>query len=261
MAESLDPNQLLDAARRAMSIPAEPDKLRIRSLELVNGQLELIFDWNDFPDPLGIRFEVPDTTDHRSWRTWAPATVDEWAQYAIQVTFLEEMQTGLLHRARRDFDGSIIWLARPPENEQPVCNFALVRYPGDFEGLEEAGLSTAAGLEALASGRTVIWTQAITWPPEQPLGQLLITGDRGSRTAAVIDLDVLELVPRRQEVLSSLIEYGITAAAERGILRLTSTETRAELLAAGFISEAAGLSYLTSAGARQARAQGSESGV
>ncbi|WP_269045474.1 hypothetical protein [Paenarthrobacter sp. Z7-10] len=59
-----------------------------------------------------------------------------------------------------------------------------------------------------------------------------------------------EVLPRRQKVLSILIEYGIVAAAERGILKLVSAAAHPELLAAGFTSEGAGWSYLTSARAR-----------
>jgi hypothetical protein len=256
MAELLDPHQLLEAARRAMSIPAGPDKLRVRSLELINGRFELIFDWNDFPDPLGFRFEVPGTTDHPSWRNWAPATVDEWAQYAVHVAFLEEMQTGLLYRARRDFDGNVIWLAWQKEDKQQVCDCGPVRCPGDFERLHEARLSTAAGREALAAGRVTIWTQAMTFPARNPLGQFLMIGEPGSKTANVIEIEISGDVPRRKEVLSSLIGYGITAAAERGILRITSGEACPELLAEGFIPDKAGLSYLTSARARVASETG-----
>ncbi|WP_269045475.1 hypothetical protein [Paenarthrobacter sp. Z7-10] len=77
MGDPLDPGILLESARRAMKIAVEPDRFGVRSVELHDGQIELIFNWNEYPDPLGVRFDLPDNTAHRSWAEWAPATVEE----------------------------------------------------------------------------------------------------------------------------------------------------------------------------------------
>jgi hypothetical protein len=86
---AVDPGEVLEAARRLMSLPVGGDTLVLASAALSGRYLELVFTWNDLPGLLGVRIEVPDTTAHPAWQRWEPQTVEEWVQYAIRVTLPE----------------------------------------------------------------------------------------------------------------------------------------------------------------------------
>lgn len=100
-----------------MKLPVGGDRLELLSAGITGCSLELVFRWNDNPDLLGMRFEIPDTTEHPAWTRWAPQMVEEWVQYAVRVTLIEEMQTCLLHRACKEFDGRVLWLHSPDDVE------------------------------------------------------------------------------------------------------------------------------------------------
>ncbi len=114
MTEVIDQQATLAAAREAMVRPVGGDTLNLVALRVVAGYLEVVFRWNQCPEQLGYRVELPDTTDHPSWTKWAPGTVEEWVEYALRFSLIEDMQTGLLQYGRRHFDGSVVWLEDAP---------------------------------------------------------------------------------------------------------------------------------------------------
>ncbi|EMY34062.1 hypothetical protein D477_011606 [Arthrobacter crystallopoietes BAB-32] len=114
MAEVIDQQAILAAAEDVMVRPVGGDALALISLRVAAGFLELVFRWNDYPQPLGYRVELPDTTDHPVWTRWAPQAVEEWVEYAVRFTLIEDMQTGLLQYGGRHFDGEVLWLEREP---------------------------------------------------------------------------------------------------------------------------------------------------
>lgn len=113
----IDPQEILRDARRLLQIPVGGDRLTLEEASIVGDLLAIVFRWNDFPELLGIRFTIPDTTGHPAWTMWAPYSVEEWVMYAIRVTLIEEMQTGLLQRGRHEFDGRVTWLHIPAHKD------------------------------------------------------------------------------------------------------------------------------------------------
>ncbi|GLB69067.1 hypothetical protein [Arthrobacter mangrovi] len=114
MTKAIDQEAILAAARDIMVRPVGGDTLNLISLRVVDGYLEVVFRWNERPEQFGYRVELPDTTDHPSWTKWAPQTVEEWVEYAVRFSLIEDMQTGLLPYGRRRFDGSVLWLEGAP---------------------------------------------------------------------------------------------------------------------------------------------------
>lgn len=110
MAGQIDQQSILDTASRIMRLPVGGDSLRILSIEIVDRNLELVYHWNDIPTPLGYRVELPDTTEHPAWKKWGPKTVEEWTMYAVRVSLIEDMQTGLLVRGKTHMERGVLWL-------------------------------------------------------------------------------------------------------------------------------------------------------
>jgi hypothetical protein len=110
MAEPIDQHSILATAREIMGLPVGGDRLQIFSIDIVGQDLELVYYWNDVPTRLGYRVELPDTTEHPAWKKWAPKTVEEWTMYAVRVTLIEDMQTGLLAWGNRKSERDVLWL-------------------------------------------------------------------------------------------------------------------------------------------------------
>lgn len=110
MSTPIDHQAILAAAWEVMERPVGGDQLQLMSIRVSGGYLEVVFRWNDYPTAIGYRVELPDTTAHPAWNRWAPQTVEEWVEYAVRVTLIEDMQTGLLQRGGHDFDGDVLWL-------------------------------------------------------------------------------------------------------------------------------------------------------
>lgn len=110
MSEAIDHQAILAAAWEVMERPVGGDQLQLMSIRIAGGFLEVVFRWNDYLTAIGYRVELPDTTTHQAWIRWAPQTVEEWVEYAVRVTLIEDMQTGLLQRGGHDFDGEVLWL-------------------------------------------------------------------------------------------------------------------------------------------------------
>lgn len=115
MAEPINQQSILAAAREIMKLPVGGDRLRIISIDVAGQNLELVYAWNDVPTSLGYRVELPDTTEHAAWKKWAPKTIEEWTMYAVRVTLIEDMQTGLLVWGKRHLERGVLWL-EPGQN-------------------------------------------------------------------------------------------------------------------------------------------------
>lgn len=113
MTESLDPNDLLVAIKAVFEYQSIETYFEVRSVEIAGTEVLVLFEWAKPGMLYGVRIEIPDTTDHHSWREWAPQTMEEWATYAVRWKMIEELETGLVGRTTRSFDGHVTWLELP----------------------------------------------------------------------------------------------------------------------------------------------------
>lgn len=113
MADSLDPGELLSAIKAVFEIESVETYFEVRSVEIAGNDVQVLFEWAKPGVLYGIRIEIPDTTDHPSWQDWRPQTLEEWATYAVKWKMIEELETGLLGRTSRSFDGRVTWLELP----------------------------------------------------------------------------------------------------------------------------------------------------
>lgn len=242
MAETIDPAEILATVRSIMMSPdgavsgAAPNTIDVKSVEIADGFVQLIFRWDQYPDLLGMRFEAPDTTDHPAWTNWAPQSIHEWAIYAVLLQALENMQTGFLYWGRRCFDGRIVWLEVQDDERNPSWGAQQIDAGKCTETLEKAGLSTEAGVEARALGQRTIWMTLVAHGSEDVLGQAVISSAADAPAAELLWVETVSGMPEKSLMVETLLHYACTAAAGQGILRLTSSSSQpfvADLLAFG----------------------------
>lgn len=238
MDEPVDSREVLALATEKLERPWGGAGFRLRSVALEADELHITFGWERNPTRFGVKLAVPERTSDEVWTRWAPESVDEWVEYAVRVTLVEELETGLTRRARRTCSGGVTWLELDDRQGVPVIHIGDVM-GGDVDmgTLQARGLDTSGPTGAWNAGRLLLWCYAFSGTlSSEPLGAISIeSGDPPS----VCTVEVVTGVT--PEVTRTLLSHALYALQDAGWLTAVAPHGPQWLASWGFVADRAGV--------------------
>lgn len=238
MDEPVDLCAVLTLTTEKLERPWFGTGFRLRSVVMEAGELHITFWWERNPTPFGVKLAVPQRTSDEAWTRWAPGSVDEWVEYAVRVTLVEELETGLTRRAGRTCSEGVTWLElddRPGVSVIHVSN--VVGGDVDTRTLQARGLDTTGPTGAWNAGRLLLWRYAFSGNlSSDPLGAISIeSGD----PPTVCTMDVVTGVT--PEVTRTLLSNAMYVLQDMGWLTVAAPHGPQWLTSWGFVADSAGV--------------------
>lgn len=243
--DHIDVRPVAALATRMLNRPQTGPAYRLDAVVLDGAELLVTFWWERNPLLFGVRFALPRRTTDEVWTRWDPASLDEWVEYAIWVTFIEEVQTGLTRRARRVHADGVVWLDLDEPSGVPACRVWDVDHdPATVQALRRTGLDVDRSLAAREVGELLVWRWAepVGGPgasvgaPAAAFGHLSVTA---AERPAVCDLQMSPGVP--DDVTATLLRDVVYWLADGGFPVLTAPDGPTWLTSWGFVRDGSGL--------------------
>lgn len=238
MDEPVDSREVVALATEKLERPWGGAGFRLKSVAVEADELHITFGWERNPTLFGVKLAVPARTSDEVWTRWAPGSVDEWVEYAVRVTFVEELETGLTRRARRRCSEGVTWLELDDRPGVPVIRVGnVVGGDVDIRTLQARGLDTTGPTGAWNAGRLLLWCYAFSGTlSSDPLGAISIeSGDPSS----VCTMEVVTGVT--PEVTRTLLSNAMYALQDMGWMTVVAPHGPQWLTSWGFVADSAGV--------------------
>ena len=241
--ESIDVREVLSLAKEKLEHPGAGVEFRLRSVVAEAGELQITFWWERNPTIFGVNLATPSSSRDPIWTRWDPGSIDEWVEYAVRVTLMEELLTGLTWRALRSTSEGVTWLDL---KENPATAAFHIRdvEPGDSDTrrLQAAGFEAARPQSVREEGRLLLWRYAISTDQSgHILGAISVeSGD----PPAVCSFDVASGVTH--EVTRALLMDAVYAVEDLGWSTVVAHHGPEWLTSWGFAADDAGVLVLDS---------------
>lgn len=229
------PERTVAAARAALAFGVT-DGFRPLRVSHDGHDLVLVFRWRRDPNTYAMRFPLPGPESDGPWTGLPIGSPENWA-HELSGMLMEELDTGIVRRARRSTDGDVVELDVDDAAGTSVPGYYLSRVPlGPDPGwwLAKHGLDITLPRRGHAEHRLVSWSQACTdtLSPE-PAGHASVCWQPG--TPGTASLDVLRILPGVPDALAiELARASVHNAADAGVRWVITTLEHPALTEAGF---------------------------